>query len=105
MPEEGCLLHDSFGILDEVDDIVYLVTHRYLVFNLLQGILHAEVSLVYQTVGIYDMAQYTFAHLVFVLKHSSVDTVVFCRITVHNNIRRYVFRDAATCLNQYQLPM
>ena len=51
MPEEGCLLHDSFGILDEVDDIVYLVTHRYLVFNLLQGILHAEVSLVYQTVG------------------------------------------------------
>ena len=68
MPEEGCLLHDSFGILDEVDDIVYLVTHRYLVFNLLQGILHAEVSLVYQTVGIYDMAQYTFAHLVFVLK-------------------------------------
>ena len=80
MPEEGCLLHDSFGILDEVDDIVYLVTHRYLVFNLLQGILHAEVSLVYQTVGIYDMAQYTFAHLVFVLKHSSVDTVVFCRM-------------------------
>lgn len=28
-------LHNSFGILDEVDDIVYLVTHRYLVFNLL----------------------------------------------------------------------
>lgn len=90
MPEEGCLLHDSFGILDEVDDIVYLVTHRYLVFNLLQGILHAEVSLVYQTVGIYDMAQYTFGHLVFVLKHSSVDTVVFCRITVHDDIGRHI---------------
>ena len=101
MPEEGCLLHDSFGILDEVDDIVYLVTHRDLVFNLLQGILYAEVSLIHQAVSIYDMAQNTVGDLMLVLEHHCIDAMVFCRIAIHNDIRRHIFRNAATCLNQH----
>ena len=59
----GELLRYTFGVTDKVDDVVYLVTHRDLVFNLLQGILYAEVSLIHQAVSIYDMAQNTVGDL------------------------------------------
>lgn len=80
---------------------MYFVAHRNLILDFLQSVLYAEVSLIHQAVRIYDMAQDTLGNLMLVLEYHRIDTVIFCRITVHNNIRRYVFRDAATCLNQY----
>ena len=97
----GELLRYTFGVTDKVDDVVYLVTHRDLVFNLLQGILYAEVSLIHQAVSIYDMAQNTVGDLMLVLEHHCIDAMVFCRIAIHNDIRRHIFRNAATCLNQH----
>ena len=71
------LPHDAFRIANEVDDIAYLVAHGHLVFNLLQGILYAEVALVYQTVGVHDVSQDTLGHHVLVLQYHGVYAVVF----------------------------
>lgn len=46
---------------------MYLITHRHLVLNLLQSILYAEVTLVNQSVSIYNMTQNTVRYLVLVL--------------------------------------
>ena len=97
----GELLRYTFGVTDKVDDVVYLVTHRDLVFNLLQGILYTEVSLIHQAVSIYDMAQNTVGDLMLVLEHHCIDAMVFCRVAIHNDIRRHIFCNAATCLNQH----
>ena len=61
------LFYNAFRLAYEVKDIMYFVTHRHLVFNLLQSILYAEVTLVNQTVSIYNMAQNAVCYLVLVL--------------------------------------
>ena len=65
---------------------MYFVAHRNLIFDFLQSVLYAEVSLIYQAVRIYDMTQDTLGNLMLVLEYHRIDTVIFCRITVHNNI-------------------
>ena len=84
-----------------MDDVPYLITHRNLVFNFLQGIVYAEVALVDQAVSIHDVAQDTFRHLVLVLQYDGIDAMILCRIAVHDDIRRDVFGDAAAGLYQY----
>ena len=61
------LFHNPFRLPYEVKDIMYLITHRHLVLNLLQSILYAEVTLVNQSVSIYNMTQNTVCYLVLVL--------------------------------------
>ena len=97
-----CLLDDAFRVADEVDDVVYLIAHGHLVFNLLQGILYAEVALVYQTVGVHDVSQDTLGHHVLVLQHHGVHSVVFGGIASHNDVWGHVFGNAASAL--YQRP-
>ena len=70
------LFYNAFGCSDEVDDVVYFITHRHLVFDLLQGVVYAEVTLVHQAVGIYDVSQYAFAHFMLMLKHGGIDSVI-----------------------------
>ena len=39
--------------------------------------------------------------LMLVLEQHCIDAMVFFRIAIHNDIRRHIFRNAATCLNQH----
>ena len=96
------LPHDAFRIANEVDDIAYLVAHGHLIFNLLQGILNAEVTLVYQSVCIHDVAQDAICDLILVLQYHGVHSVIFGRISGHDDVGRHVFGNAATAL--YQRP-
>ena len=75
---------------------MYLITHRYLILNLLQSILYAEVTLVNQSVSIYNMTQNAVCYLMLMLQYNSINAMITCRITIHNNIRRNVFRNAAS---------
>lgn len=84
-----------------MDDIPYFVTHRNLVLNLLQGIVYAEITLVDQAVSIYDVTQDTFRYLMLVLQHDGIDAMILCRITVHDDVWRNIFGDAASGLYQY----
>ena len=47
------------------------------------------------------MAQNTVGDLMLVLEHHCIDAMVFCRVAIHNDIRRHIFCNAATCLNQH----
>lgn len=79
---------------------MYFITHRHLVFNLLQSIVYAEVALVDQAVCVDNVAQNTLRHFILMLKNRCIDAVVHRRIAIHNDVGRHIFRDAATCLNE-----
>ena len=95
------LLYNSFRAFDKAEYVAYLVAHRNLVFNFLQGILYAEITLVNQAIGIDDVPQYTFCNLVLMLQYGCVDSVVFGRIAVHDDIGWNILCDTAAGLNQH----
>ena len=90
------LFYNAFRLAYEVKDIVYFVTHRHLVFNLLQSIMYTEVTLINQSVSIYDMTQNAVCYLMLVLQYNCIDTMIFCRVTIHDNIWWNVLRNAAS---------
>lgn len=87
----------QFRIINKVDNMLNLRTHRNLILNHQQSIENAALSLVNNTVSMTDMLN-NFITYPLMGKYYGTDPVIGYRFLGGNNIRRYIFTDTATGL-------
>lgn len=86
-------------ILDEVNDILNLGTHRDLLTDFDDSVLEAEIAGIYQAVGIGNVTEDAFGHID-MAQDDGVDAMVACGIAAEDDVRRNVFLHATAALDE-----
>ena len=89
----------EFGIFDKVDDLVNMFALGNLFTNLDDGVFHAEVSSIDESVGIGDVAQDAFVY-VYVFQDERVDAMIFRGVSTDDDVGGDILLYAATALDE-----